>query len=83
MIKLTIPLYFTPAVSPRILAQSILPDNRIEIIRKNVQPAVPLKPSDDRKSKLYIIELDINKMVSKETDKLKNLITDLHLKNIS
>ncbi|EBW7863395.1 hypothetical protein DQJ67_04430 [Salmonella enterica subsp. enterica serovar Newport] len=78
MIKLTIPLYFTPSVSLRILAQSILPDNRIEIIRKNVQSAVPLKPSDDRKSKLYILELDINKMVSKETDKLKNLITDLH-----
>lgn len=77
MIKLTIPLYFTLAFfSP--YTCTILPDNRTEIIRKNVQPVVPLKPSDDIKSKPYTLELDMNKMVSRETEKLKKLITDLH-----
>ncbi|EAN5735674.1 hypothetical protein EJD04_23295 [Salmonella enterica] len=62
MKNLTIPLYFTLAVFSSYTC-AVTPDNRADVIRKNVQTVAPLRPSVDIKSKPYSLELGNNNTV--------------------
>ncbi|ECW0107945.1 TPA: hypothetical protein ACJGLG_001516 [Salmonella enterica subsp. enterica serovar Typhimurium] len=63
MTNLTIPLCFALIIfSPH--ACAVTPDNRADVIRKNVQTVTPLQSLVGIKSKSYSLNLDNNKMVT-------------------